>query len=58
MNQNIPSLHPCTLTDLPTLQAISRETFAATFGGGQHHARPREIPRYRLRHRQTPPRDD
>lgn len=52
MNQNIPSLHPCTLTDLPTLQAISRETFAATFGA------PREIPRYRLRHRQTPPRDD
>ncbi|HJE45533.1 GNAT family N-acetyltransferase [Levilactobacillus namurensis] len=32
MNQNIPSLHPCNLTDLPTLQAISRETFAATFG--------------------------
>ncbi|MGY5339317.1 GNAT family N-acetyltransferase [Levilactobacillus spicheri] len=32
MNQNIPSIHPCTLTDLPTLQAISRETFADTFG--------------------------
>jgi len=25
-------IHPCTLADIPALQAISRETFAATFG--------------------------
>lgn len=28
----LPTIRPCTLTDLPTLQTISRETFTATFG--------------------------